>query len=53
MEEPVPDHILAHGPERYRRDHSRTHVMPLRDLMQDNAIDEPAQADSEDHAGGQ
>ena len=49
MEEAIPDHIHVHGCEGRRGQPVGEHLVPLQDLMQDNAIDKASQADAEDN----
>ena len=51
MEATIPHHVLFQGLERGRREHRRAHVMSVEDLVQENTVDEPAQAETEDDAG--
>lgn len=41
MEEAVLDHVVFHGNEIRRRRYARQHVVPLKDLVKKDAVDEP------------
>src|SRR3954471_20796845 len=47
----VPDHVPAHRLHGRRREHRRAHVVPLQNLVQHDAVDEPAHADADRDAG--
>jgi hypothetical protein len=47
MKQPIPDHIHMHSFEGRRGYPIGEHVVPLHDLVQDNAIDKASQADAE------
>ena len=40
VEDAVPAHVQLHGRQRDRRDLRREHVVPVDDLMQEDAVDE-------------
>jgi hypothetical protein len=50
MKQPIPHHIHVHGFEGRRGHPVGDHVVPLQDLVQDNAIDKAPQADAEHNA---
>jgi hypothetical protein len=51
VEETVPAHVELHRGERGRRAHGREHVVPLKDLVEDDAVGKPAQTNAEEQAG--
>src|SRR5687767_5519723 len=44
VEQSVPEHVSRHGIHRMRRQHGRSHVVPLQDLVKSDAINEPTQS---------
>ncbi len=53
VKKPVPHHVDLHRYEVDGHDPGGQHVVPLQDLVEDDAVDESAEPDTQEHAGGQ
>jgi hypothetical protein len=51
MEEAVPAHVVPHGLESKWRNLCRAHVVPLHDLVEQNAVQEATEAEAQEDAG--